>query len=86
MYKVGDYVIYEQYVCQVENIIPKFFNGNDYFNLKVLNEDDLEIKAPTNNLKLLRPIISSGDLDELIKKSHHYKLLMIKIWKIGTEL
>lgn len=78
MYKIGDYVVHKQYVCKITDIIKKFFNNVDYYNLITINDESLAIKIPVNRDDLLRPVMNKLEAEELIKKIPGIELIKIE--------
>ena len=65
MHKINDYIIYKRQVCQIKDIIPKYYKDNDYFLLSPLSDNTLTIKVPIDN-KEIRNIISKKEVDRII--------------------
>ena len=67
MYKINDYIIYKREVCQIKDILPKFYKDTDYYLLSPLSDDSLTIKVPTDN-KEIRNLITKKEVERIIKE------------------
>ena len=67
MYKIGDYVVYNNNVCKIEEIREKRYNNLDYYFMHPIDDKTLNIELPVNN-KLIRSVISKEEANKLIEK------------------
>lgn len=67
MYKKNDYIIYKREVCKINDILPNFFKGTDYYLLSPLSDNTLTIKVPVNN-KEIRSLITRKEIDTIINQ------------------
>ena len=67
MYKLNKYIIYKREVCKILEILPKYYNNNDYYLLSPLSDSSLTIKIPIEN-KNIRELISKKEVERIIKK------------------
>lgn len=65
MFTVGDYLVYRRDVCKVVEIKKNFFQNEDGYVLKPVNDDSLKIKVPVNN-KHIRALLSKNEIEQLI--------------------
>ena len=66
MYNINDYIIYKKEVCKILEIIPNYYNNQDYYLLQQLSDNTLTIKAPINS-KDIRSVITITKVKEIIK-------------------
>lgn len=67
MFKVGDYVVYNNSVCKIIEIRKKRYNNLDYYFMRSIDDNSLKIEIPINN-KLIRKVITKEQVLELINK------------------
>lgn len=67
MFKVGDYVVYNNSVCKIIEIRKKRYNNLDYYFMHSIDDNSLNIEIPINN-KLIRKVITKEQALELINK------------------
>lgn len=67
MFKVGDYVVYNNSVCKIIEIRKKRYNNLDYYFMRSIDDNSLKIEIPINN-KLIRKVITKEQALELINK------------------
>lgn len=67
MFKVGDYVVYNNSVCKIIEIRKKRYNNLDYYFMRSIDDNSLNIEIPINN-KLIRKVITKEQALELINK------------------
>ena len=65
MYKIDNYIIYKREVCKINDILPNYYNGNDYYILSPLSDNTLKIKVPTSNQEI-RELITKEEIDKII--------------------
>lgn len=65
MYKIDNYIIYKREVCKINDILPNYYNGNDYYILSPLSDNTLTIKVPVNNQEI-RELITKEEIDKII--------------------
>ena len=55
MFEIGEYVVYNNNVCQIKEIREKRYRNQDYYFMNPIDDDTLNIEIPVNN-KLIRKI------------------------------
>ena len=65
MYKIDNYIIYKREVCKINDILPNYYNGNDYYILSPLSDNSLTVKVPTSNQEI-RELITKEEIDKII--------------------
>jgi len=81
MYQIGDLIMYrKEGVCRVKAIgVPDLSSNNDeriYYTLSPANRDGL-IYIPVDNAVFMRPVITYGEAQALIKQIPHIKSAVI---------
>lgn len=67
MKNIGEYVIYKKEVCKIIEIKKNYINSENYYFLRPVYNDSLNIKIPVDNkLCKLRSLISKEEVNRLI--------------------
>lgn len=94
MFKVGDYVVYNNSVCKIIEIRKKRYNNLDYYFMHSIDDNSLNIEIPINN-KLIRKVITKEQALELINKIPSINTLedsgkmmenSYKLWMKGNQM
>lgn len=94
MFKVGDYVVYNNSVCKIIEIRKKRYNNLDYYFMRSIDDNSLKIEIPINN-KLIRKVITKEQALELINKIPSINTLedsgkmmenSYKLWMKGNQM
>ena len=65
MFKINDYIVYNKDICKIEKILKKYYNDEDYYELKSVSDKSLNIKIPVSSKKI-RTLITKEQLKEII--------------------
>lgn len=69
MFQIGDYVVYKNDVCRINELKDKYFQSKNYYRLSPIDDDSLIIDVPVENkYGLLKPIMSKREAILLIEK------------------
>lgn len=74
MFKVGDYVVYNNNVCQIFEIKEKHYFSKDYYLMHPIDDNSLNIELPIDN-KFIRSPISKEEAIILIDKIPSIEIL-----------
>ena len=42
MFKINDYIVYNKDICKIERILEKYYNDEDYYELKSVSDNSLK--------------------------------------------
>lgn len=78
MYKIGDYIMYDYYVCRINGILKDFFNNEDYYDMVSVYDESLSLKAPVSKSNLLKKVISKDKFSDLLNDIPNIDIIDIK--------
>lgn len=65
MFKINDYIVYNKDICKIERILEKYYNDEDYYELKSVSDNSLSIKIPVSSKKI-RTLITKEQIKEIV--------------------
>ena len=61
MFKINDYIVYNKDICKIERILEKYYNDEDYYELKSVSDNSLSLKIPVSSKKIRTIITKESD-------------------------
>lgn len=84
MFKINDYIIYNNGVCKIKDIKKKYMNDTDYFIVCPIEDESLTIKLPITTTNM-RKLINVEEAEELISKIPSIETLNLNEKNIEIE-